>query len=90
VWGKKKKPEQTRTPKKNKFRNNTMIADDKDSTFLKFDDTEDNVFEDNKLYGEKAKRGDIPEEAITKLSTRPEIKIPDAGPKVSQLAEACS
>ena len=35
-----------------------------------------------KLFGEKAKRGDMLQEAIENLSSRPEIKIPDAGPKV--------
>jgi hypothetical protein len=77
-----------RIPKKNKFRKNTLIADDSDSSLLKFDETEvaDNEFEDNQLYGEKAKSGDIPQEAIKKLSTRPEIKIPDAGPKAAKVA----
>jgi hypothetical protein len=90
VWGKKRKPEHMRIPKKNKFRKNTLIADDSDSSLLKFDETEvaDNEFEDNQLYGEKAKSGDIPQEAIKKLSTRPEIKIPDAGPKAAKVAAA--
>jgi Chondroitinase B len=90
VWGKKNKPEHTRIPKWNKFRKNTLIADDNDSRLLKFDETEvaDNEFEDNQLYGENAKSGDIPEEAIKKLSTRPEIKIPDAGPKATKVVAA--
>jgi hypothetical protein len=67
-------------PTKSKFRNNSIIADDEDSTLLKFSQTAvvaDNVFEANKLFGENAKRGHMPQEAIERLSTRPEIKMPD-------------
>jgi hypothetical protein len=81
-WGKNTKDSQTRIPKNNKFRNNTLIADDgKDSDFIRFDDAdvEDNKFEDNQMYGKNAKPGDIPQEAIKKLSAKPEIKIPQAG-----------
>jgi hypothetical protein len=39
------------------------------------------------LCGKSKKGGDIPEEAIKKLSTRLEIKIkiPDAGPKAAKM-----
>jgi hypothetical protein len=41
--------------------------------------------------GKIAKSGDdIPEEAIKKLSTRPEIKIPDAGPKAAKMTAAAA
>jgi poly(beta-D-mannuronate) lyase len=90
VWGRK---DRDRKPTGNTFRNNTIIADDEDSTFLKFEngaEVDDNHFEDNRLYGENAKRGDIPEQAIKKLSTKPEIRMPDAGPKVPEVAAAHS
>lgn len=43
-------------------------------------------------YREKANSGgdDISEEAIKKLSTRPEIKIPDAGPKAAKVTTAAA
>jgi len=59
---------------------------------LKFHEAEvaDNLFEDNKLYGKKARGADIPKEAIKDLSTRPEIKILDAGPKAPEMMTAAS
>ena len=70
-------------PNKNKFRNNTIVANDKDSALLKFSMTAgvaDNVFEGNKLFGENANRGEVPRDSIEKLSTKPEIKLPEVGP----------
>jgi hypothetical protein len=69
-------------PTKNKFENNTMMVDDEDihSTFLVFSETAqvaDNVFEANKLFGDNAKRGHVPQEAIKRLATKPEIEIPN-------------
>ena len=83
--GKKYKLTEGFLPTKNKFRNNILIGDNKESLLLRLDEgakLADNVFEANKLFGEKAKRGDMLQEAIENLSSRPEIKIPDAGPKV--------
>lgn len=88
VWGrfnkKNGRPAQKLRPIKNNIRNNMIIADNIVSTLLlKFDDDAnmaDNVFEANKLFGEKAKRGDMRQEAIEILSTRPVIEIPDTEP----------
>jgi hypothetical protein len=95
VWARKKKEDQKLIPIKNKFRNNTIIADeaDTDSTLLElFLEAEitDNLFETNQLYGENAKRGDIPQEAIKTLSTRPEIKMPDVEPLLPEAAAGLS
>jgi hypothetical protein len=73
-------------PSKNKFRNNTIVADDVhiDSTLLEFsatvEEVADNVFEDNKLFGENAKRGDILQEAINTLTAKPVIEMSDVKP----------
>jgi hypothetical protein len=91
--GKKYKLTEGFLPTKNKFRNNILIGDNKESLLLRLDKgakLADNVFEANKLFGEKAKRGDMLQEAIENLSSRPEIKIPHAGPKVSQVTQAAS
>ncbi len=66
VWGKANRPDK---PRGNKFRKNTLIANSVDSTFLEFDnkaeeDKNKNTFEDNKMNGSRAKRGDLPEGAI--------------------------
>jgi Chondroitinase B len=94
IWARKKE-DQKLIPTKNKFRNNAIIADeaDTDSTLLVlFLEAEiaDNLFETNQLYGENAKRGDIPQEAIKTLSTRPEIKMPDVEPRVAEAAAGLS
>ena len=73
-------------PSKNKFRNNTIVADDvdTDSTLVKFsakvEEVADNMFEANKLFGENAKRGDILQEAINTLIAKPVIEMPDVKP----------
>ena len=64
VWGwrPEDKEDQTHAPKKNTFRNNTLIADKKDSEFLEIINAGDgNTFEGNKMYGSKAQPGDLPE-----------------------------
>jgi hypothetical protein len=81
-------------PKDNKFRRNSVIADDNDSEVLGFilkDDLtaptmeslrkrlKDNTFEDIRLYGKKAKRGLIPQEAIND-SPGPKPTKPQTGP----------
>jgi Chondroitinase B len=82
-WGWKQKveegkPEHTRKPKNNEFRRNILIADRKDSEFLKFiNKGEGNIFEDNKMFGDKAKRGDLREESVERLEHPPNITIPD-------------
>jgi hypothetical protein len=88
--GKKYKLTEGFPPTKNKFRNNIIIGDNKESRLLELDAAklEDNIFEANKVFGEKAKRGDMLQEAIESLSTRPEIKIPEAGPNVSKVAQS--
>lgn len=84
VWG--KATDREFKPKKNTFKNNLLIAEDKDSRFLRAVDENaeiednENSFEDNKMYGEKAESGDIPDDAIDELSEKPQFKIPDAGP----------
>jgi hypothetical protein len=84
VWGKATSREFK--PKKNTFKNNLLIAEDKDSRFLRVVDENaelednENTLEDNKMYGEKAESGDIPDDAIVELSEKPQFKIPDAGP----------
>jgi poly(beta-D-mannuronate) lyase len=66
IWGLEGNPEK---PIGNKFRKNTLIADRVESKFLEFHDgaedkKEKNTFENNKMKGDEAKRGDLPKEAI--------------------------
>lgn len=77
-WGWKQETEHKRKPKNNDFRRNILIADRKDSEFLKFiNKGEDNIFEDNKMFGDGAKRGDLPEESVERLEDPPTVTIPD-------------
>jgi hypothetical protein len=74
---------QSSKPKNNTFRNNILIADSEDSEFVKFingAEIDENTFEDNKMYGGKAKPGDLPESAVEHLEKPPQINVPDAGP----------
>jgi hypothetical protein len=85
IWGRKKKDDQTLTPTKNKFRTNTIIAEDidTDSIFLKCSDgarISDSQCEGNRLFGRNGKRGDIPQEAIEVLESRPQIEIESIRP----------
>lgn len=86
VWGKADRPEK---PRKNIFRNNKLIAVEKEARFLRvlndaeLDDENENTFENNEMYGEKADHADMPEDAFEKLQRKPEFKIPAAGPHAS-------
>jgi hypothetical protein len=65
----------------NEFRSNVIIADQKDSTLLKFSDdadVADNRFEDNGLYGQNAKHGGLPQKAIKVLAMKPVLTIPES------------
>jgi Chondroitinase B len=82
-WGWKQKaeegkPEHKLKPQSDEFRRNILIADKKDSQFLKFiNEGDDNKFGDNKMFGDKAKRGDLPEESVERLEDPPNIPKPD-------------
>jgi hypothetical protein len=77
-WGWKQKTSHKFKPKNNEFRRNILIADRKDSQFLKFiNKGEGNIFEDNKMFGDKAKRGDLPEGSVERLEDPPNITIPE-------------
>jgi hypothetical protein len=90
VWG--RKEDRDEKPRGNTFRKNTLIADNNgDSEFLKFNDgatRDDNTFEGNKMYGEKAGRGDLREQEVEQLEDKPDITIPGAGPEARELAAA--
>jgi hypothetical protein len=72
-------------PINNSFINNTIMADDENKAPTLLECSADskipdnNVFQGNKLYN--AKPGDVPKEAIMVLSSKPDIKKPDAGPE---------
>jgi hypothetical protein len=90
IWGLKTKGGNTLIPKDNEFRNNKLIAENKDSSFLKIivdekkelkphDYQKDNTFEDNKMYGkkDKAKPGDLPAGSAKYKEGSPPNTIPD-------------
>jgi hypothetical protein len=80
VWGREDEDEK---PQGNTFSSNTLIADnDANSEFVSFENANrnQNTFEDNKMFGRNARRGDLRESEVQRLDTRPEIPIPDAGP----------
>ena len=94
VWGKSGRPLE---PRRNTFRKNILIAEDKDSIFLRLrnDETEldldgedRNRFENNKMHGKKAERGKIPKETVERLSNKPPFTIAEAGPEARELAAA--
>lgn len=77
-------PEHKLEPENNEFRRNILIADSKDSKFLEFiHKGEGNTFEDNKMYGSKAKLGELPEGAAKQFEGQPNITIPDTKCKES-------
>jgi hypothetical protein len=83
--GKKYKLKEKISPTKNTFENNIIVSDDngnEESSLVVFKEAEpnSNTFGGNQLYGKKSKKGDLPEDAITELSKKPEIKIPNVGP----------
>jgi Chondroitinase B len=82
LWGYK---DQGRKPRGNKFRKNTLIAnDDRDSRFLVFfndaeTDRDRNEFRNNRMWGNNAEDAELPGR-IERLGSRPNIPEPDAGP----------
>jgi hypothetical protein len=78
MWGLKAKTEHGRAPDDNKFKKNILIADELDSEFLKFVNTgTDNEFKDNEMWGSRASRGGLHQDAVRRLDERPNIPIPD-------------
>jgi hypothetical protein len=65
IWGRGDRGEGKFKPIGNTFKNNTLVANDKGSTFLEFRNNagelkNKNTFEGNKMKGDKAKPGDLP------------------------------
>jgi len=77
-WGWAYKTSHTFKPINNTFKNNILIADRRDSKFLKFiNKGSGNTFEDNKMYGDKPEAGDLPEDSFSRVDERPPITIPE-------------
>jgi hypothetical protein len=78
------KPEHELEPENNEFRRNILIADRKDSELINFiNKGQGNTFEGNKLYGSKAKPGDLEQGQYEEIKGQPNIPIPDTKCKAS-------
>lgn len=91
IWG--RRQNNRRKPTNNTFRDNLLIAEEETSRFLRFRDgadADDNEFEDNKMYGRGARRGDLPERAVRTLSDRPPVRRPPAGLEAPEMTAAHS
>jgi hypothetical protein len=76
-------------PTNNTFEKNTLVVEDGRGelnlvVFTEGGTVAGNTFRANKLYGENAKRGGLPQEAVERLPTRPEIRIPDVWQPVTE------
>ena len=79
IWG---RTDEDEKPRRNTFRNNTLIAREGRSEFLRFirAERDENRFEDNKMHGREADRGNLQEREVERLESPPEIERLEAGP----------